>query len=118
MSWFDRGAADALLSPPGAPVMVGLESAATALLDAVDVPLAPAPPAPASGKAASGGDVARLVEEPPADHADASGPPWTVQRMRDAAGALRGQLKRPGGYHGARPAGIAERLMGVELGGA
>jgi hypothetical protein len=28
------------------------------------------------------------------------------------AEVLRGQLKRPGGYHRARAAGIAERLMG------
>ncbi|MFI8194653.1 hypothetical protein ACIF8T_39125 [Streptomyces sp. NPDC085946] len=37
-------------------------------------------------------------------------------RLRQAADVLRGQLKRPGGYHRARAAGIAERLMGVKLG--
>ncbi|MEV5383010.1 hypothetical protein [Streptomyces sp. NPDC052721] len=39
-------------------------------------------------------------------------------RLREAAEVLRGQLKRPGGWHQARAAGIAERLMGVPLGAA
>ncbi|MEU3204076.1 hypothetical protein ABZ702_09310 [Streptomyces cyaneofuscatus] len=39
-----RGAADALLSLPGAPVTVGLKAAAAALLDAVDA--LDGPPAP------------------------------------------------------------------------
>ncbi|MFF4055462.1 hypothetical protein ACFYZ8_06270 [Streptomyces sp. NPDC001668] len=38
--------------------------------------------------------------------------------LRQAADVLRGQLKQPGGYHRARAAGIAERLMGVKLGAA
>ncbi|MFC8704904.1 hypothetical protein ACFUIV_22335 [Streptomyces anulatus] len=84
-----RGAADALLSLPGAPDVVGLKSAATDLLAAVDTlsgPLAAAP-----------------------SHAELS-------RVRRAAEVLRGQLTRPGGFHRARAAGIAERLMGVALG--
>ncbi|MET8608906.1 hypothetical protein ABZV92_35780 [Streptomyces rubiginosohelvolus] len=84
-----RGAADALLSLPGAPDAVGLRSAAMDLLAAVDT--LPGPPAAA----------------PP--HAE-------LGRVRGAAEVLRGQLTRPGGFHRARAAGIAERLMGVALG--
>ncbi|WP_443977607.1 hypothetical protein [Streptomyces anulatus] len=84
-----RGAADALLSLPGAPDAVGLKSAATDLLAAVDI--LPGPPAAVPPHAA-------------------------LSRVREAAGVLRGQLTRPGGFHRARAAGIAERLMGVALG--
>ncbi|MFE4639448.1 hypothetical protein [Streptomyces sp. NPDC056730] len=35
-----------------------------------------------------------------------------------AAGVLRGELERPGGFHRARARGIVERLMKVELGAA
>ncbi len=84
-----RGAADALLSLPGAPDAVGLKSAAKDLLAAVDT--LPGPSAAAPPQAALG-------------------------RVRRAAGVLRGQLTRPGGFHRARAAGIAERLMGVALG--
>lgn len=82
-----RGAADALLSLPGVPDAVGLKSAANDLLAAVD-----ALPGPSAV------------------------PPHAVLRVREAAGVLRGQLTRPGGFHRARAAGIAERLMGVALG--
>lgn len=85
-----RGAADALLSLPGAPDAVGLRSAAMDLLAAVDT--LPGPSAAAPPHAALG-------------------------RVRGAAEVLRGQLTRPGGFHRARAAGIAERLMGVALGG-
>ncbi|MFE2046782.1 hypothetical protein ACFXAZ_38885 [Streptomyces sp. NPDC059477] len=88
-----RGAADALLSLPGAPDAVGLKSAAKDLLAAVDAlpdPLATAPADPAAG----------------------------LVRVRATAEVLRGQLARPGGFHRARAAGIAGRLMGVKLGGA
>ncbi|MFJ6438711.1 hypothetical protein [Streptomyces sp. NPDC091416] len=84
-----RGAADALLSLPGAPDAVGLKSAAMDLLAAVDT--LPGPSAAAPPQAALG-------------------------RVRRAAEVLRGQLTRPGGFHRARAAGIAERLMGVALG--
>ncbi|MHC3534181.1 hypothetical protein ACLQ2M_40250 [Streptomyces sp. DT7] len=84
-----RGAADALLSLPGTPDAVGLKSAANDLLAAVDT--LPGPPAAAPPHAA-------------------------LSRVRQAAEVLRGQLTRPGGFHRARAAGIAERLMGVALG--
>ncbi|MFK0142468.1 hypothetical protein [Streptomyces murinus] len=153
-----RGAADALLSLPGAPVTVGLKAAAAALLDAVDALDGPsasaAPPAqePATvagpdggapgGRAAGAeripGRVTGAAPEPgppagggPAGSADRAGrgragrggagagpSAGAVRRVRDAAEVLRGQLKRPGGFHRARAAGIAVRLMGVELGGA
>ncbi|MDX3695024.1 hypothetical protein PV726_32740 [Streptomyces europaeiscabiei] len=142
-----RGAADALLSLPGVPVAVGLRSAAAALLDAVDaLPDPPAaPPAderaadatdgavPAAERDAAGRAPAAEVPEPtavplkspapPADPsagaagADGAGAEGWV-RVREAAEVLRGQLQRPGGYHRARAAGIAERLMGVVLGSA
>ncbi|WP_078949508.1 hypothetical protein [Streptomyces mutabilis] len=134
-----RGAADALLSLPGAPVTVGLKPAAAALLDAVDAlepaagagpdglvsagRTADAGPTPARAPRATGaalapgphagGGTAEPADEP------AGGPSAdAVQRVREAAEVLRGQLKRPGGFHRARAAGIAVRLMGVELGGA
>ncbi|MFE7485166.1 hypothetical protein [Streptomyces sp. NPDC057552] len=132
-----RGAADALLSLPGAPVTVGLKAAAAALLDAVDAlagPPAPAAPparepaaertpgratgaAPQPGPPAGGGP-AGSADEPAGGGAGAGPSAGAVRRVRDAAEVLRGQLKRPGGYHRARAAGIAVRLMGVELGGA
>ncbi|MFI1189643.1 hypothetical protein [Streptomyces californicus] len=84
-----RGAADALLSLPGAPEAVGLRSAAMDLLAAVDT-------LPGSS---------------------AAPPQAALGRVRGAAEVLRGQLTRPGGFHRARAAGIAERLMGVALGG-
>ncbi|MFG2359708.1 hypothetical protein [Streptomyces sp. NPDC048521] len=148
-----RGAADALLSLPGAPEAVGLKDAAAALLDAID-----ARPSPGSGL--SGGPSAAPGDEPvaapdrpaPAEQTGvagripAAGPPQPAPvprqaaappaatsaggagmngdvaeeqlRLRRAAEVLRGQLKRPGGYHRARAAGIAQRLMGVPLGAA
>ncbi|MFJ4700463.1 hypothetical protein ACIP5N_22210 [Streptomyces sp. NPDC088768] len=145
-----RGAADALLSLPGAPVTVGLKAAAAALLDAVDAldgpPASAAPPAqePAvagpdggapAGRAAgaertpgratgaapepsAGGGSAGSADEPAGGGAGAGPSAGAVRRVRDAAEVLRGQLRRPGGFHRARAAGIAVRLMGVELGGA
>ncbi|MEV6680723.1 hypothetical protein AB0N09_28235 [Streptomyces erythrochromogenes] len=140
-----RGAADALLSLPGVPVAVGLKSAAIALLDAVDAlpdpPAAPPADEPATdtpeGPAGETDTVCRapaaelpeatavpqqsagLSADPSASGArtdGASAEEWS--RVREAAEVLRGQLVRPGGYHRARAAGIAERLMGVVLGSA
>ncbi|MEO3978967.1 hypothetical protein [Streptomyces sp. CAU 1734] len=132
-----RGAADALLSLPGAPVAMGLKAAAKDLLDAVDALASPsesaAPPAPPGGRAAdaertparaagaapgpsAGGGPAGSADESAGGGASPSA--GAVQRVRDAAEVLRGQVKRPGGFHRARAAGIAVRLMGVELGGA
>ncbi|MEV1040534.1 hypothetical protein AB0J01_28370 [Streptomyces sp. NPDC050204] len=97
-----RGAADALLNLPGAPAGgVGLRSAANALLDAVAALPAPRP----AGSVPTG---------PPTPAADAV--VW--ERVSSAAGVLRGELDRPGGYHRGRAVGIAERLMGVKLGAA
>ncbi|MFJ3182343.1 hypothetical protein ACIPJN_28680 [Streptomyces sp. NPDC086796] len=132
-----RGAADALLSLPGAPVAVGLKSAAAALLDAVDALAATLPAgesaagAPVAAGCGSGGasapaavevcapPVDELVDDEPAAATVPAGPSaGAVQRVREAAEVLRGQLKRPGGFHRARAAGIAVRLMGVALGSA
>ncbi|ASQ91840.1 hypothetical protein [Streptomyces sp. 11-1-2] len=101
-----RGAADALLSLPGAPVVVGLKSAVSGLLDAVD----------AAGRAAA--TPPREPAGPPAP--TSAGTPDAVawERVCSAAAALRGQMDRPGQYHRGRAAGIAERLMGVKLGAA
>nr|WP_258404872.1 hypothetical protein [Streptomyces sp. F12] len=107
-----RGAADALLSLPGAPDAVGLKSAAKDLLAAVDtLPDPPAAAVPPAGEPAAGGP----PEGSPAAEraADTSA---GLGRLRGAAEVLRGQLTRPGGFHRARAAGIAERLMGVALG--
>ncbi|GHG13532.1 hypothetical protein GCM10017667_54320 [Streptomyces filamentosus] len=107
-----RGAADALLSLPGAPDAVGLKSAAKDLLAAVDtLPDPPAAAVPPVGEPAAGGP----PEGSPAAEraADTSA---GMGRLRVAAEVLRGQLTRPGGFHRARAAGIAERLMGVALG--
>ncbi|WP_331746178.1 hypothetical protein OG923_34600 (plasmid) [Streptomyces halstedii] len=106
---------------------------------------APAPAPSAQGPAGGAGpdDVMSASPTPVADRAPAGAPgaepasvPSTgageptgggvaagpsadvVRRAREAAEVLRGQLKRPGGFHRARAAGIAVRLMGVELGGA
>ncbi|MET8771671.1 hypothetical protein [Streptomyces sp. NPDC004658] len=106
-----RGAADALLSLPGAPDAVGLKSAAKDLLAAVDtLPDPPGAAVPPVGEPAAGGP----PEGSPAVQraADTS----ALGRLRVAAEVLRGQLTRPGGFHRARAAGIAERLMGVALG--
>lgn len=113
-----RGAADALLSLPGAPATpVGLKSAAAGLLDAVD-----ALPAPrvATSAAQAGRDNAVPDVSTPAftTAADAAGAEEAWERVSTAAGVLRRQLARPGGYHRSRAAGIAERLMGVKLGAA
>ncbi|MEV0598485.1 hypothetical protein AB0I82_04155 [Streptomyces sp. NPDC050315] len=131
-----RGAADALLSLPGAPVVVGLKSAAVGLLDAVDACPGPAGPAEADGAPsapvpcplnvegtaahgtahASGARADRTAAgdlDPDAGRRRAS---W--ERVQAAAQVLRGQLARPGGYHRGRAASIAERLMGVKLGTA
>ncbi|MEU4077729.1 hypothetical protein [Streptomyces venezuelae] len=109
-----RGAADALLSLPGAPDAVGLKSAAKDLLAAVDTlpdpPDAAVPPAgePAAGGPPEGSPTAERAADTSAG----------LGRLRVAAEVLRGQLTRPGGFHRARAAGIAERLMGVRLGAA
>ncbi|MFK0143186.1 hypothetical protein [Streptomyces murinus] len=73
--------------------------------------------APEPGPSAGGG-LAGPADEPAGGGANAGPSAGAVQRVRDAAEGLRGQLKRPGGFHRARAAGIAVRLMGVELGGA
>jgi hypothetical protein len=144
-----RGAADALLSLPGAPEAVGLKDAAAALLDAIDnrpgfgpfgVPAA-APGGDAAadpdrmavgqtggaGRARAAGTQPAAVPRPSAASpaaafaggSDGNGAGAEEQlRLRQAADVLRGQLKRPGGYHRARAAGIAERLMSVRLGAA
>lgn len=94
-----RSAADALLKLPGVSdtrKLVGLQSAAKGLLDAVD-----ALPDPAEGRAAGGSE-------------QVAG--WG--RVRDAAEVLRGEVRRPGGYHRRRARGIAERLTGLRLGAA
>lgn len=123
-----RGAADALLSLPGAPVAVGLKSAAAGLLAAVDDLPAPgtagASDAPAAAPATneSAAALACPVPDGETDAADGAGPDGAGRagraRVREAAEVLRGQLQRPGGYHRTRAAGIAERLMGVVLGSA
>lgn len=119
-----RGAADALLSLPGAPVTVGLKPAAATLLDAVDalaVPPAVPSAAPLAGAPAVGAGPDELVlagRTAAADGAGADPSASVVQRVREAAEVPRGQLKRPSGYHRARAAGIAVQLMGAELGGA
>ncbi|MCC9690157.1 hypothetical protein [Streptomyces sp. MNU103] len=113
-----RGAADALLSLPGAPATpVGLKSAAAGLLDAVD---ALPTPRVATSAAQAGRDNAVPDVSTPAftTAADAAGAEEAWERVSTAAGVLRGQLARPGGYHRGRAAGIAERLMGVKLGAA
>ncbi|MFF9458629.1 hypothetical protein [Streptomyces flaveolus] len=87
-----RSAADALLKLPGAQKSpFGLQSAAKALLAAVDA-------LPASAAA-------------PAAVADAG---WV--RIRDAAEALRREVHNPGGHRRRQAQGIAERLMGLQLG--
>ncbi|MFE4336573.1 hypothetical protein ACFRQM_46725 [Streptomyces sp. NPDC056831] len=97
-----RGAADALLSLPGAPARgVGLKAAATGLLDALNALPTSARPAGAV---------------PPSLHVAADPAAW--DSVDAAVEALRGELARPGGYHRGRAAGIAERLMGVRLGAA
>jgi hypothetical protein len=142
-----RGAADAQLCQPGAPVAVGLKIAATALLDAVDaLPDPPAAPptdepaadatdgaVPAAERDAADRAPAAEVPEPTAVPRQSAAPPAGPSatgtgtngadvegwaRVREAAEVLRGQLQRPGGYHRARAVGIAERLMGVVLGSA
>lgn len=110
-----RGAADALLSLPGVQVAVGLKPAATALLDAVDA--FPDPPAtPPADEPATDTPDTPDGPVPAGEAATAGAEEWA--RVREAAEVLRGQLQRPGGYHRARAAGIAERLMGVVLGSA
>lgn len=119
-----RGAADALLSLPGAPGAVGLRDAAKDLLAAVDA--LPGPPAavlaaellvdgPAAGGGPSGGAPG---PQRAADTASAGTSAAVLGRVRAAAEVLRGQLVRPGGFHRARAAGVAGRLMGVALGSA
>ncbi|WP_031087892.1 hypothetical protein [Streptomyces sp. NRRL S-1831] len=113
-----RGAADALLSLPGAPATpVGLKSAAAGLLNAVD---ALPTPRVATSAAQAGRDNAVPDVSTPAftTAADAAGAEEAWERVSTAAGVLRGQLARPGGYHRGRAARIAERLMGVKLGAA
>ncbi|MFJ9380179.1 hypothetical protein [Streptomyces sp. NPDC101455] len=129
-----RSAADALLGLPGAPVTVGLKSAAQGLLAAVDAAALPVAGAeeqdgaapPADGVSLSGGPVSEVpsAEAGAADGA-AGGPSGALagagagwERVTAAADVLRGELSRPGRYHQARARGIVERLMGVELGAA
>ncbi|MFD8396369.1 hypothetical protein ACFV2N_46160 [Streptomyces sp. NPDC059680] len=137
-----RGAADALLSLPGAQEAVGLRAAAAALLDAIDArdpgrPRVPAAaphdepmaapsrqvPAGETGVAGRGpAAVPRQSAVPPAetcaaDRGGIDGADAEEQlRLREALEALRRQLNQPGGFHRARAARIAERLMGVPLG--
>ncbi|MEO3978966.1 hypothetical protein [Streptomyces sp. CAU 1734] len=114
-----RGAADALLSLPGAPDAVGLKSAAKDLLAAVDaLPDPPATAPPTDEPAAAGGPPGGAPAPRQAADAAPADPGAGLVRVRAAAEVLRGQLARPGGFHRARAAGIAGRLMGVELGGA
>ncbi|MGW9047753.1 hypothetical protein ACWGQL_35210 [Streptomyces lydicus] len=143
-----RGAADALLILPGAPEAVGLKDAAALLdaIDARPSPgsgpaggPAPAPddepvaaprllmPAGETGVAGRApatespqpAAVPRQSAATSAGGAGMNGDGAEEQlRLRQAAEVLRGQLARPGGYHRARAAGIAERLMGVPLGAA
>ncbi|WP_331730248.1 hypothetical protein [Streptomyces sp. NBC_01174] len=97
-----RGAADALLSLPGAPARgMGLKAAAIGLLDAHDA----LPPS-----------IRPTGAVPPSSPPAADPAAW--DRVDAAAETLRGELARPGGYHRGRAAGIAERLMGVRLGAA
>ncbi|MFH9861333.1 hypothetical protein [Streptomyces sp. NPDC017202] len=130
-----RSAADALLSLPGAPAApVGLKSAATDLLDAVDAVLALGIAAsgalagrddtvPGAGTLAAAGAAATaapctLAGPPALTSAGAAGVEEVWERVRAAAEALREKLARPGGYHRGRAAVVAERLMGVKLGAA
>lgn len=146
-----RGAADALLSLPGAPEAVGLKDAATALLDTIDARpdpgssgaqaalpddgavTCPDRPVPAGESGGVGRAPAAGPPQPVAVPRPSAGPPAATSaggagmngddgeeqlRLRQAADVLRGQLKRPGGYHRARAARIAERLMSVRLGAA
>ncbi|WP_199800767.1 hypothetical protein [Streptomyces marianii] len=135
-----RGASDALLSLPGAPEAAGLKDAAAALLAAVDArpgrsghpaaaprdeTAAPDRPALAAQTGAAGRvpagppqpvAVPRQHAGPPADTSAAGAEEQLL--LRRAADTLRAELNRPGGYHRARAAGIAEHLMGVRLGAA
>ncbi|WAU82650.1 hypothetical protein O1Q96_24740 [Streptomyces sp. Qhu-G9] len=139
-----RGAADALLSLPGAPITVGLKSAAAALLDAVDtldVPLATPPPAPASREPVGGAsldDVVSARRSAAADRAPApvratgvagaaSAPPAgaLVAGLADeppADQAVAGRARRRGaagagsGGGAARTAAVAHRARGDRVG--
>ncbi|MER8120662.1 hypothetical protein [Streptomyces sp. NPDC094031] len=121
-----RGAADALLSlpgAPGAPGAVGLKAAAKDLLAAVDVLPGPPAAAPAAellvdGPAAGGPSGGAPGPQRAADTAPVGTSAAVLGRVRAAAEVLRGELVRPGGFHRARAAGIAGRLMGVVLGSA
>jgi hypothetical protein len=125
-----RSAADALLGLPGAPVTVGLQSAAEDLLAAVDAFRTPAAgggcPCGESAAAATrtehpvaGTGAPGAVDsnsEALAGPSATGGAAWA--RVSGAAEVLRGELVRPGGYHRARARGIVEALMGVTLGAA
>lgn len=107
-----RSAADALLKLGGDP-KVGLKAAAQGLLAAVDA--APTLAAPRTARA----DGASAHSKPTGvdvNRADATGVGW--EEVLEAAEALRGELKDPGGYHLARARAVVERLMGVTVGGA
>ncbi|MFJ8078865.1 hypothetical protein ACIQ7Q_34245 [Streptomyces sp. NPDC096176] len=115
-----RGAADAVLSLPGAADPRGLKAATAALLDAVDALPDPLT-APAAGEhVASGGP--RRTRAGAGGRGAAPGRAGTaggeVVGVWEAAQALRGQLASPGGFHRARAAGIAERLTGAVMGSA
>ncbi|MYX99857.1 hypothetical protein GT045_34925 [Streptomyces sp. SID486] len=103
-----RGAAEALLKLPGSRKdgrePVGLQSAARALLKAVDA-YQPPDEEPAAGE---GRRKKRGSRDPQA----------ALRRIREAAEGLRPELERPGGHHRRRAMGVAERLMGERLGAA
>lgn len=115
-----RSAADALLGLYGAPVTAGLKPAAKDLLAAVDAfgPPAAAEDCPSVEPAAGAGapDAADSGSGVSAGPSSAVGAGWA--RVSAAAGVLRGELERPGGFHRARARGIVEGLMKVELGAA
>ncbi|MEV6426006.1 hypothetical protein [Streptomyces sp. NPDC051662] len=122
-----RSAAEALLKLPGAPQekdLVGVRSATRALLEAVEACPAPPVSAPAaSGPASASPAPAVFASAPRTSAPDPAGAEagagdaaagaavagWL--RVREAAVALRGEVRRPGGSHRRRARGIAERGM-------
>ncbi|WP_225828801.1 hypothetical protein [Streptomyces naphthomycinicus] len=92
-----RGAADALLSLPGAADAVGLKSAAKDLLAAVDA--LPEPPVAALlvGGPVAGGPP---VPDPAAATVPAGASAAVLGRVRETAEMLRGQLASPGASTG------------------
>ncbi|MEV7881867.1 hypothetical protein [Streptomyces microflavus] len=95
-----RSAADALLKLPGAPKNpAGLQSAAKSLLAAVD----------AFGRTSAG-------RTAPGRQAPVPSAGW--EPVAEAAEALRGEIRNPGGRPRRQARGIAERLTGLRLGAA